>query len=315
MSAAGPRRGWPCRPRRCETQRLVVPSMPAQAGMEPRHSAPSGGSAAAAATSGDTPVGVVHIDSTGAGPALVLLHGWAMHSGLFAPLLPPLAQKFRVHRVDLPGHGYSAPIAPYVLATITAAVADAVSRLPDAAAGPLTVLGWSLGGAVAMHWARAEPERVNRLILTGATPCFVAQPDWPHAMAMATLRQFGDELAVSYRLTLQRFVALQVQGSEHARAVLGQLRTELFARGEPSRVALRDALELLASTDLRADVAAIRQPTVVISGARDTLTPPEAGEWLARTLPHASFRLIPGAAHAPFLSHPESFLSAIADGT
>ena len=275
--------------------------------------APLGGSAAAAAASGDTPANGMHIDSVGAGPPLVLLHGWAMHSGLFAPLLPRLAERFRVHRVDLPGHGYSAPVAPYALATINAAVADAVSRLPDGAARALTVLGWSLGGAVAMHWARAEPERVERLILTGATPCFVAQPDWPHAMAEATLRQFGDELAVSHRLTLQRFVALQVQGSDHARAVLGQLRTELFARGEPSRVALRDALELLASTDLRADVAAIRQPTVVISGARDMLTPPEAGEWLARTLPHASFRLIPGAAHAPFLSHPDAFLSAIAD--
>jgi pimeloyl-[acyl-carrier protein] methyl ester esterase len=89
----------------------------------------------------------VHIDSVGTGPPLVLLHGWAMHSGLFAPLLPRLADKFQVHRVDLPGHGYSSPVAPYVLATITAAVADAVSRLSDAAAGPLTVLGWSLGGS------------------------------------------------------------------------------------------------------------------------------------------------------------------------
>jgi pimeloyl-[acyl-carrier protein] methyl ester esterase len=133
-------------------------------------------------------------------------------------------------------------------------------------------------------------------------------------MTAATLRQFGDELAVSYRLTLQRFVALQVQGSEHARAALAQLRTELFARGEPSRVALRDALELLAATDLRADVGAIRQSAVVISGERDTLAPPQAGEWLSRMLPRASFRLIPGAAHAPFLSHPESFLAAIDDG-
>ncbi len=49
MSADGPPRGanCPCRPRRCETQRLLVPSMPAQAGMEPRHSAPNGGSEAA----------------------------------------------------------------------------------------------------------------------------------------------------------------------------------------------------------------------------------------------------------------------------
>jgi pimeloyl-[acyl-carrier protein] methyl ester esterase len=267
-----------------------------------------------AASVGYTNESGVHIDSVGAGPPLVLLHGWAMHSGLFAPLLPRLAETFRMHRVDLPGHGYSAAVVPYSLATITAAVTDAVSRLPDAAAAPLTVLGWSLGGVIAMHWARAEPERLGRLILTAATPCFVARPDWPHAMSMATLRRFGDELAVSYRRTLQRFVALQVQGSEHARAVLAQLRTELFARGEPSPVALRDALELLASTDLRASVGAIRQPAIVISGGRDTLTPPGAGEWLARTLPHASFRLIPGAAHAPFLSHPEAFLSAIADG-
>ena len=49
MSAAGPPQGasWPCRPRRCETQRLLVPSLPAQAGREPRHSAPSGGSVVA----------------------------------------------------------------------------------------------------------------------------------------------------------------------------------------------------------------------------------------------------------------------------
>jgi hypothetical protein len=58
MSAAGPRRGWPCRPRRCETQRLLVPSMPAQAGMEPRHSAPSGGSAAAELANEAASVGV-----------------------------------------------------------------------------------------------------------------------------------------------------------------------------------------------------------------------------------------------------------------
>jgi pimeloyl-[acyl-carrier protein] methyl ester esterase len=142
----------------------------------------------------------------------------------------------------------------------------------------------------------------------------VARPDWPHAMAATTLSRFGDELAASYRLTLQRFIALQVQGSEHARTVLAQLRCALFARGEPSREVLRAALELLARTDLRREVAAIRQTAVVIAGDRDKLTPPQAGEWLARALPRATFRLIPGAAHAPFLSHPETFVSAIADG-
>ncbi len=254
------------------------------------------------------------IDSSGRGPPLVLLHGWAMHSGLFAPLLPHLTSRFRVHRVDLPGHGGSVSVAPYALDTIIAVVADAVARATGTGATPLTLLGWSLGGAVALRWALAEPARIARLILTGTTPCFVTRPDWPHAMAAATLRRFGDELAVSYRLTLQRFVALQVHGSEHARAVRAQLRGELFARGEPSAATLHAALDLLAGTDLRGEVGAIRQSTIVIAGARDTIAPPAAGEWLARALPRGAFRLIPGAAHAAFLSHPEAFVSALADG-
>ena len=130
-------------------------------------------------------------------------------------------------------------------------------------------------------------------------------------MAESTLQQFGDELHLSYKATLQRFVALQVQGSEHAREVLPQLREHLFARGEPSREVLEDALRILAATDLRSQVGAIRQPALVIAGDRDTLTPPESAEWLGKTLPHASLHRIPGAAHAPFLSHPEAFAAAL----
>jgi pimeloyl-[acyl-carrier protein] methyl ester esterase len=259
-------------------------------------------------------VSQICIESAGSGPPLVLLHGWAMHSGLFAPLLPRLVGRFRVLRVDLPGHGCSESVSPYALDTIIAAIAGAVARVADPAGEPLTLLGWSLGGTVALRWALAEPARIGRLILTGTTPCFVARPDWPQAMAATTLSRFGEELAVSYRLTLQRFIALQVRGSEHARTVLAQLRSELFARGEPSREVLRAALELLARTDLRREVAAIGQTAVVIAGERDMLTPPEACEWLAHALPRATFRLIRGAAHAPFLSHPEAFVSAIADG-
>ena len=52
---------------------------------------------------------VVHVESLGAGPPLVLLHGWAMHSGLWGSVPQQLAQRFRVHAVDLPGHGASEP--------------------------------------------------------------------------------------------------------------------------------------------------------------------------------------------------------------
>ncbi len=267
--------------------------------------------------------GHLHVDSAGRGPPLVLLHGWAMHGGLFAPLVARLSPRHRVHAVDLPGHGYSPPPAAFTLDAVVAALGATLDALDDAAeaAGgaegcpsapaPVTLVGWSLGAAVAMAYARAHPDRVSRLVLVGASPRFVAGADWPHAMDAGTLARFGDELAVSWRHTLQRFLALQVHGSDHGRAALHALRHELFARGAPEPAVLRDALGLLAGLDLRPEVPAISASALVVGGGRDTLTPPGAGRWLAATLPHASGVEIASAAHVPFLSHPEEFHAAV----
>ena len=252
----------------------------------------------------------VHVESVGRGRPLVMLHGWGMHSGLWFPLLPRLIERYRLQLVDLPGHGYSDALVtppPLSLRRVVEAVELAIAETP----APLMILGWSLGGQVALEWARLRPERVGALVLMSTTPSFVQRPDWPHAMAATTLRQFGDELRVGYRQTLQRFVTLQVQGSEHARDTLGSLRTHLFARGEPSPQALRDSLELLASSDLRSGISAISQPALVIAGDRDTLTPVAAGRFLASALPHASLVVIHGAAHTPFLSHPQAVIAAL----
>jgi pimeloyl-[acyl-carrier protein] methyl ester esterase len=253
----------------------------------------------------------VHIESAGRGRPLVLLHGWAMHSGFWLPLLPRLVGRFHVHMVDLPGHGYSEALAPYTLGALVNAVANAVAALPAIADERPTLLGWSLGGVIALEWARSRPGGVRALVLTATTPCFVQRPDWPQAMAAATLAQFGDELVTAYRLTLLRFVTLQVQGSDRGRAALAQLREHLLDRGELPPAMLRDALELLAATDLRAEVGAIGEPALIIAGDRDRLVPPAAAQWLADALPRGSLALIAGAAHVPFLSHPDAFVAAL----
>jgi len=249
----------------------------------------------------------LHVEAVGVGPPLVLLHGFALHGGLFAPLLPALAARHRVHVVDLPGHGRSPMIARYDLD----AIADAVAAAVQDAGARVSVLGWSFGGQVALAWARRHPAHVERLLLVCTTPSFVTRPGFDCAMAPQTLQRFGDELAVAYKLTLQRFLTLQVQGSDAGRATLATLRARLFERGGPAPEAVRETLRVLMATDLRDAVARIATPAVVVSGGRDTLAPAAAGRWLARHLPHARYRLIEGAAHAPFLSHPQAFLDAI----
>lgn len=157
----------------------------------------------------------------------------------------------------------------------------------------------------------ARPARIERLALVCTTPKFVADDAWPHAMAPATLARFADELRVAWKLTLLRFLSLQVKGSEAGRSTLAALRHELLARGEPAPQALAAALDALGSSDLRARVHAVAAPALVIAGERDTLTPPQAAEWLAQALPAARLVRIPGAAHAPFLSHRDAFLDAL----
>ena len=251
--------------------------------------------------------GSLHVEAAGVGPPLVLLHGWAMHSGVWGPLFDRLARRFRVLAVDLPGHGHSALTGSFTLDAVSMAVAASI----PAEAGPLTVLGWSLGGLVAMRWAREEPARVHRLALVATSPRFTAAADWPHAASAQTLARFGDELHVAWKLTIQRFLALQLQGSEHGRAALAALRRQLFARGEPSPKALFGALETIATADLRAEVAEIAQPALVVAGSRDMLAFPAAGQWLAERLRDARFVRIDGAAHVPFLSHPDAFAAAL----
>jgi len=252
----------------------------------------------------------VHVESAGHGPPLVLLHGFAMHGGLFAPIVPALARMHRVHVVDLPGHGHSPPRKPFAPGALALAVDAATARFD----GPLDVLGWSLGGQVALAWALARPQRVRRLILVATTPSFVERDGWPHAMSATTLARFGDELRVAYRLTLQRFLALQVHGSDEGRATLAQLRARLFERGEPSAAVLADALRLLQETDLRGVLSRIVTPALIVGGERDALVPIEATRALAAALPHATHVTIEGAAHAPFLSHRQAFLDALRRG-
>ena len=255
----------------------------------------------------------LHVDSYGSGAPLLLIHGWGMHGGMWGGITEQLAQNFQVMAVDLPGHGYSVgwdssrhhhcvgmnPDLP---------IDVLVDQLSAQFTGPLNVCGWSLGGQIALRWALRHPQQVSRLVMVASTPCFVRRTDWPCAMAAETLAEFAAAFQQNYAQTLRRFLALQVRGSEQERELLGTLRGALFSRGEPDLAALQSGLEILRDCDLRSALPEVKQATLVIAGERDTLTPPQAAQYLASHLLDARLAVIKGAAHAPFLSHPEEFM-------
>lgn len=237
----------------------------------------------------------MHIEVVGSGPALVLIHGWALHGGVFAPLVERLSAQFELHLVDLPGHGNSRDDAtPLRLPFVVSAIAGATP--------PAVWCGWSLGGLFALHAAATLP-KVRGLAMIAATPCFVRGESWPHAVETAVFEQFGQDLAQDYRGTLERFLALDAMGSEHARQELRTLRAALVARGEPTPQALQKGLRLLEHTDLRGALPGLPVPSLWLAGQRDRLVPARAMQAAAALAPRSSVHVVAHGGHAPFLGH------------
>lgn len=247
----------------------------------------------------------MHIEVEGSGPPLVLIHGWAMHGGIFAPLSRRLAEHFTLHLVDLPGHGHSAGSGERL--RLDACVNTLFDRLPAA-----PWLGWSLGGLIALRAALRDPARVPQLLMLCATPCFVRSADWPDAVEAEVFASFAADLGRDYRATIDRFLALEAHGSDHLRHDLRELRAHVFERGEPHADVLVDGLELLQGVDLHAALPVLEQPSLWLSGRRDRLVP-WTGMQRAATRAGGEFIRFEQAGHAPFLSHADEVAAAILD--
>lgn len=242
----------------------------------------------------------------GAPAELVAVHGWGMNGAVWETFGERLGAAVRLSALDLPGHG-GAPFDP----TATG-LADWAQACLAAAPQRAPWLGWSLGALVAIQAALLAPARVAGLILVGGTPRFLQGADWPCGLTPETLEQFRTDLVRDPQSTLQRFLALQVRGSEGASDSLRLLRRRLAARPAPHPEALDAGLALLAGSDLRDQLAALGCPSLWLLGERDTLIPRTLGERLPRYLAEGEVRVIPGAGHAPFLSHPGAVATAIA---
>ena len=115
----------------------------------------------------------------GRGPDVMLVHGWGMNAAVWSELAEVLGSDFRLHLIELPGHGGS-PL------QAGADLADWARACLEVAPPRAAWAGWSLGGLLALQAALSMPDRVARLVLVAATPRFVQGPDWAPAVAAQT---------------------------------------------------------------------------------------------------------------------------------
>lgn len=248
----------------------------------------------------------IYVETMGTGRDLVLLHGWGMHGGVWNPVKTLLARYFRLHVVDMPGFGYSSDAlpSPYTTRCLVEKMAESVPQR-------FLMCGWSLGGQVALQWAMQQPEQLEKLILVSTTPKFLNSPDWGNGIERVVFNQFADAIQSDYQPAMTRFLTLQAQGGDDARATVRELKRHFFQRQPPSVASLASGLELLQNNDLRHAAASIKVPTLIMHGERDRVVPADAGRWLAAQM-NSKLEIQQNASHAPFLSHPDWFADTLA---
>lgn len=250
----------------------------------------------------------LYVEVNGSGPDLVLLHGWGLNVRVWDGLVQELRGRYRLIAVDLPGHGKS----PWTQGQNTPAEqAWLLHSTLTPISNRYSLLGWSLGGQIALDLAAAMPAQIDRLVLVATTPRFVAAPDWPYGMKLEVITKMATQLREDYQQTVRDFLDLQVRGSMDGTSVVEQMRHALSVHGEAKPEALEAGLNTLATSDLRPTLPHVRTPTLVIAGQNDRITAPGASRVLAATLPDAKYVEMRRAAHAPFLSHRKEFTAVL----
>ena len=243
-----------------------------------------------------------------AGPLVVLLHGvgggreaWGAAGSSSGAALA--AAGFTAVAVDFPGYGRSAPVEPYDLAGMAAAVDRLISQL---GLGPALLVGHSMGGMVAQELTARAPHQVASLALASTSPAF-GRPggDWQRDFLRSRFAPL-DAGAGMAGLAAQLVPAMLPPDAPAA----VRAGAQALMAGVPEAT-YRSAVAALVAFDRRAQLPLIAVPTLVITGVLDTTAAPEVARKMAERIPGAVLQTVPGAGHLLPMERPEAFNTAL----
>jgi len=234
----------------------------------------------------------------GQGLSLVFVHGFPLRRAIWQRQIEAFRSSYRVLAPDLRGFGDSeTQPGP---ATMGQFAADLHALLQQLATGPVVLIGHSMGGYVALAFARYFPRMLRGLVLVSTK----AGQDTPEAAAgrRATAEKVkASGVQVVVEAMASKMLAPGTQDSPTA----AQVR-EFMARLQPAGV-INALLGMAERPDATALLAQIAVPTLVITGADDTLIPPTESEALAQAIPGAQLTVIPRAGHLVAFEQSDEF--------
>lgn len=254
------------------------------AGAAPMHAqdpAPRGGSHAVEGAE-------IHYEEHGSGPPLVLLHGFMGCADTWEPHVARLAEHYRVIVPELRGHGRSTN--PAGTFTHRQSARDVLALLDRLGVGRFSALGISSGGMTLLHAATSQPERIERMVLIGATSYFPEQA--------REIMRGSTSLEAMPPEVLDQFRGCASRGDDQVRELLGIFH------------GFRDSVDDMNFT--APYLARVRAPTLVVHGDRDEFFPVEIPVGMYDAIPESYLWIVPNGDHVPIYGRrAEPFVSEV----
>jgi 3-oxoadipate enol-lactonase len=254
---------------------------------------------------GTPAAGALHYRERGAGAAIVFLHAFPLHGGMWEAQLATLPAGWRGLAPDLPGFGRSTGRGASPL-TMDALAADVVRLLDDVAVDTAVVCGLSMGGYIALALARRHPARLRGLVLCDTRAGADAEAGRAGRLEMAD-RVLEGGAAVAAEALLPRLLGEATRQQQPA--LVERVRAMIEATAPASiAAAQRGMAERPDSSEVLPRIAV---PTLVIVGSEDVLTDVSEARRLEAGIPGARLEVLDGAGHLSNLEAPAAFDAAL----
>jgi 2-succinyl-6-hydroxy-2,4-cyclohexadiene-1-carboxylate synthase len=237
-------------------------------------------------------------------PTVLLLHGFTNTGASWDPVLTALAERYRALAPDIRGHGAASGCEPV---TLGAVIEDVATVAPER----FTLAGYSMGGRIALHGALALADRVERLVLIGASPG-IADPAERAARRGADERLADEIERSSIEEFAIRWAATPVLSGQPPQLAAAAHADRLRSAPEGLARALR-GLGTGALPSLWGRLGELAMPVALVVGERDAKFRAIAGEMEAR-IADGEVVVVPGVGHAVHLEAPETVAEIIVGG-
>ena len=251
-----------------------------------------------------------NVNAVGEGPAtLVFAHGFGCDQHMWRLVAPHYAGRFRTVLFDLVGSGASelAAYDPRKYGTLHGHASDLLEIVDEFATGPAIVVGHSVSAMIGMLAGIRAPERVAAQVMVGPSPCYINDGDYVGGFTRTDIDSLLDTLESNY-LGWSSTMAPAIMGAPGQPELAAEL-TNSFCRTDPD-IAKHFARVTFLS-DHRAEVPQLAAPTLVLQCSDDFIAPLSVGDFLQRTLPRGTLKIIDNVGHCPHLSAPAASIDAI----